>query len=430
MNCFSAFCTSRSLSLLLAGALLCAACGVSDSESADDTNPLEYSLHYTMQPDPKAAKVRVILRLEQPGRLLRELSFPLDSRLSDIEGDGTVEFREGKVHWRPAAGGGELAWSITVHSERSPGAYDALLNDAWGIFRAEDVIPRARTRTLKGAESRTTMTFDLPARWTAISEYSAVRKPIVISRPERRFDEPAGWIAIGSLGVRRETIAGIRVAIAGPEGQDVRRMDMLALLGWTLPELVTILPHDFARLTIVSAGDPMWRGGLSAPASLFIHADRPMISENATSSLLHEVMHTTMPVDSRDGHDWITEGLAEYYSIELLRRGRAITEERAVFAFERQASWSQEADTLCAASSTGPTTALAVTLFRQLNSEISRQSDGAATLDSLLPFLTGPEVDADTLAAAAEQLIHSVPDALHIDNLPGCLNIAPGTAEN
>ena len=177
------------------------------------------------------------------------------------------------------------------------------------------------------------MTFDLPARWTAISEYSAVRKPIVISRPERRFDEPAGWIAIGSLGVRRETIAGIRVAIAGPEGEDVRRMDMLALLGWTLPELVTILPHDFARLTIVSAGDPMWRGGLSAPASLFIHADRPMISENATSSLLHEVMHTTMPVDSRDGYDWITEGLAEYYSIELLRRGRAITEERAAYRF-------------------------------------------------------------------------------------------------
>lgn len=430
MNCFSAFCTSRGYSLLLASALLSAACGVSDSESADSSNPREYSLHYTLQPDPKASRVHVALRLKQPDNLLRELSFPLDAELSDIAGDGTVEFRNGSVHWQPPASGGKLAWSIAVHSERSPGAYDAMLNGDWGIFRAEDVIPRARTRTLKGAESRTTMTFDLPAGWTAISEYSAVRKPIVVERSERRFDEPAGWIAMGRLGVRRETIAGTRVAIAGPEGHDVRRMDMLALLGWSLPELVAILPHDLPRLTIVSAGDPMWRGGLSAPASLFIHADRPMISENATSSLLHEVVHAAMPIDVRDGYDWITEGLAEYYSVELLRRGRAITEERAVFAFERQADWSRETDTLCARSSTGPTTALAVTVFKQLNDELTQQSDGAASLDSLLPYLTGREIDAETLAAAAEQLIHSVPDALHIDNLPGCLTMASGIAEN
>ena len=50
---------------------------------------------------------------------------------------------------------------------------------------------------------------------------------------------------MGRLGVRRETLAGVRVAIAGPEGHDVRRMDMLALLSWTLPELVAILPSKF-----------------------------------------------------------------------------------------------------------------------------------------------------------------------------------------
>jgi hypothetical protein len=207
-------------------------------------------------------------------------------------------------------------------------------------------------------------------------------------------------------------------------------MGMRALRGWTLPELAAILPSDFPRLTIVSAGDPMWRGGLSAPASMFIHADRPMISENATSSLLHEVVHTTMPVRTRDGYDWIAEGLAEYYSIELLRRGRAITEERAAFAFERQAEWSSEADNLCKDSSTGPTTALAVTLLKRLNDEISQQTDGGATLDALLPDLSGDDVDAAKLAAAVEQLLGSVPDLLHIDNLPGCLSIAPGVAEN
>ena len=430
MNYFSAFCTIRSCSLLLASLFLCASCGVSDSESASNANSREYSIHYTLRPDPGESRVDVSMRLRQPGNLLRELSFPFDPRISDLDGDGAVEIQSGTVRWRPPVGGGDLQWRVTVQEERGTGAYDALLTDEWGIFRAEDVIPRARTRTLKGAESRTTMSFDLPSGWTAVSEYSALNEPIIIDRPERRFDEPTGWIALGRLGVRRETIAGIRVAIAGPEGHDVRRMDMLALLAWTLPELVEILPYDFPRLTIVSAGDPMWRGGLSAPASMFIHADRPMISENATSTLLHEVVHTAMLINTRDGYDWIAEGLAEYYSIELLRRSNAITKKRADFAFERQADWAAKADTLCARTSTGPNTALAVTVFKQLNDEMSRKTRGEVTLDSLLPHLTEGEVDASTLMAAAEQLIDSVPDALHIDNLPGCLSIAPGEAEN
>lgn len=430
MNCIPAFQATRCLWIVLASALLCAACGVSESESADQPDVLEYSVNYTLRPDPKTSRMHVVLRLRQPRYLLRELSFALESDASNVGGDGDIRIRDGELRWTPPAGGGELEWEIPVQNKRGASAFDALLNNNWGIFRAEDVIPRARTRALRGASSRTTMTFDLPAGWTAISEYSAVEQPIVIDRPGRRFDEPAGWIAMGNLGVRRETIAGIRVVVAGPEGHDVRRMDMLALLGWSLPELAAILPHEIPRLTIVSAGDPMWRGGLSAPASLFIHADRPMISENATSSLLHEVVHTAMPVDAREGYDWIAEGLAEYYSIELLRRGNAITAKRAATAFERQAEWAKQARTLCAHASTGATTALAVTVFRQLNSELTTQSDGSAGLDEILPFLAGKNVDVATLASASELLIHSVPDALHIDNLPGCLTIGSGTPEN
>jgi hypothetical protein len=155
-----------------------------------------------------------------------------------------------------------------------------------------------------------------------------------------------------------------------------------------------------------------------------------MISENATSTLLHEAVHAAMLINTRNGYDWIAEGLAEYYSIELLRRGRAITRKRADFAFERQAEWSAQADTLCTRTSTGPTTALAVTVFKQLNDEMSHKTRGEVTLDSLLPYLTGDEIDATTLTAAVEQLIDSVPDALHIDKLPGCSSIAPGVAEN
>ena len=426
MNCFSARTDIHWRWLLPALMLLVSACGVPDSESADRANNDEYSVHYILEPDPAAATVHVSMNLRQPPRLLRELSFVIPPNVDNIEGDGEVRIQAGRAYWVPPSDGGKLEWQAAVLGQREGGRFDALLTADWGIFRAEDVIPRARARTRKGAVSRTTLAFDLPAGWSAISEYSARVRPIVIDRPARRFDQPAGWLAMGRLGVRRESISGTRVAVAAPEGHDVRRMEMLALLNWTLPELNRILPGSLPRLTIVSAGDPMWRGGLSAPSSFFLHADRPLISENATSPLLHEVMHTALGIRPREGFDWIAEGLAEYYSIELLRRGKAITRRRGDIAFDQQADWSKEATTLCRTTSTGATTALAVTRFRQLDREISKKTDGDQTLDGVLPLLAGQAVDLASLIAAVETLTGSSPDALHIDKLPGCRTIAAG----
>ena len=411
MNCISAFAQFFRRWTLPVVAGLVAACGIPASESADRAGTREYSLHYTLAPDPRTSTVQVSLRLRQPFDLVREISFPVSSDISDV-------------------GGGTLDWRVVVHNPRGKDTFDALLNAQWGLFRAEDVIPRARTRTLKGALSRTTLAFDLPAGWSVITEYSARDLPIVVDREDRRYDEPAGWMAMGDLGVRRETIAGTRVAIAAPQGHAVRRMDMLALLNWTLPELNAILPDALPRLTIVSAGSPMWRGGLSAPASFFLHASRPLISENGTSSLLHEVMHTALGLRPLPNHDWIVEGLAEYYSIELLRRGKAITARRATTAFERQAEWADQADTLCAVHSTGASTALAVTLLRNLNEEIATKTDGESSLDTLLPVLANNTVDLAKLRAAVEDLIGSSPDALHSDNLPGCRTIESDNRES
>lgn len=429
MNCLSAFRKTPSCWALLVALASLAACGVPASESADRANNREYSLHYTLSPDPATSTVRVEMRLRQPHDLVREISFPVSDLVSDVGGDGDLRVHKNRVQWQPPEDGGALEWRVLVRKERGNNAFDALLNTEWGIFRAEDVIPRARTRTLKGAESRTTLTFDLPAGWSAISEYSALEQPIVINRTERRFDEPTGWIAMGKLGIRRETIAGTRVAIAAPQAHAVRRMDMLALLNWTLPELNEVLPDALPRLTIISAGEPMWRGGLSAPASLFLHADRPLISENATSSLLHEVMHTALGLRPRDGNDWIVEGLAEYYSIQLLRRGHAISASRAKKAFAQQAEWGAQSAFLCGEESTAATTALAVTIFRKLDRELLEKSDGKVDLDSLLPNLVNSDIDLNSLIVAVEEMIGVTPDALHSDNLPGCSSMAPGSQE-
>ena len=419
MNCFSACGIRNSRYVLLLTLLALGACGVSDSANRD--NQHEYSAHFTIAPDPSTSSVRVELRVRQPSALLRELSFPIDETVTEVRGDGQLTAGSDQVRWMPPPKGGSLNWRVTVYSERGDNEFDAYLGREWGVFRLEDVIPRARTRTLRGAASVSTLQFDLPAGWSAVSEYPAVRVPIAVYRAGRRFDEPAGWVAVGKLGVRRETIAGTRVAIAGPEGHSVRRLDMLALLNWTLPELNAMLPDALPRLTVISAGEPMWRGGLSAPASLFLHADRPLISENATSALLHEVMHVALGIRAREGFDWIVEGLAEYYSIELLRRGRAITPERAMTALQWQAEWGQRATALCGRASSAEMTARAVTVLAALDTELRDESD--SSLDDVLPLLAGNVVDLDVLTGAAAQLLGSLPDALHIDALPGCRKI-------
>ncbi len=419
MNCFSDCGIRNRCYALLLALLSLGACGVSDS--ADRDNEHEYSAHFTIAPEPATSSVRIELRVRQPKALLRELSFPIDSSFTEIRGDGQVTADSDQVRWMPPPRGGSLSWRATVYSERGDDEFDAYLGPEWGVFRFEDVIPRARTRTLRGAVSVTTMDFDLPAGWSAVSEYAATSTPIAVDRAGRRFDEPAGWVAVGKLGVRRESIAGTRVAIAGPEGQRVRRLDMLALLNWALPELRAVLPDALPRLTIISAAEPMWRGGLSAPASLFLHADRPLISENATSALLHEVMHVALGIRARKGFDWIVEGLAEYYSIELLRRGRAITPQRAKTALQWQADWGQRAESLCGRESSAATTARAVTILAALDSELRDKSDGS--LDDVLPLIAGNPVDLDVLTGAAARVLGSPPDALHIDTLPGCRKI-------
>lgn len=436
MNCFSGL-RARSVTLrglrehhwlLLLGLFILAACGVATSESAGRPDKREYDAHYEIAVNPLDETVQVVLQVRQPRDLLRELRFTsLPHGFSYISADGEVDTSDDSLAWRVPKEGGTLKWRVRVNHQRGEDSYDAWLGPDWGIFRAEDIIPRARTRALKGSTSNTSFRFALPAGWSAVSEYSSTRDPIRVQRPDRRFDQPTGWIVVGDIGVRRETIAGIRVAVAGPQGHSVRRLDMLAFMNWVLPALTELLPEPPDRLTIVSAGDPMWRGGLSAPASLFIHADRPMISENGTSPLLHEVMHAALPIRAGRNADWIVEGLAEYYGIELLRAGNAISARRHRRAIVEQADWAEKASDLCGATSTGATTALAVTVLHALNQEILDKTSGNRNLDDLLRHLIaqGPTVDLSDLRLAATKTIGEPPDVLHSDNLPGCPKMSP-----
>ena len=427
MNIFSKFRMSRNRQCLLAASIfLFGACGGPATESAVAEDTMEYETHYEVRPDPLHGTAEVELQLRQPRHLLREVRFRVDdSRFTDFSGDGELSRQQNVLIWSPPPGGGSMRWQTTLNNRRNDNGYDAWLGKQWGLFRAEDIIPRAATRTLKGATSVTTASFELPPGWSAVTEYAEEDGVFTVQRDGRRFKQPAGWIAIGELGVRRDRIAGVRIAIAAPVKNNVRRLDMLALLNWTLPELARIVPDLPARITIFSAGEPMWRGGLSAPASLFIHAERPLISENGTSTLLHEIMHIALGLRAADGHDWIIEGLAEYFSIELLRRSGTLSRSRHERARTSQQEWSLSSAELCGAASTGATTARAVAIFIELDGELREASDGVRSLVDVVTELRtrNDEIDLEILTDIASSLSGTIPDALHIDKLPGCRKI-------
>lgn len=415
----------RLVALLFVGlALPLGGCSL-DSAEAEESERV-YRLEYTVTLDPEADGARVTLELEQPDDYLRELDMPLlGGRLSSVEGDGEVSVDDGRVVWLPPEDGGRLRWFASIAHQRDDGEYDAYMAHDWALFRAEDIIPSADTRTLKGARSDTALVFRLPAGWSSVTPYFGNDDRFEIDNPERRFDTPAGWIVLGDLGVRYSTVSGVRTKVAGPVGHDVRRMEMLAVLRWTLPELLRILPDFPERLTIVSAGDPMWRGALSAPRSLYLHADRPLISENGTSTLTHEVVHIGLSLTAERGADWIVEGLAEYYGLEMLRRSNTISQRRYELAREDLAEWGSETSDLCGGSSTGSRTARAVTVLARVDAEIRNATDGRASLDGVLEELAEMGEDDEDITVEhfrdlAADIAGEPVDALAAGNLPGC----------
>lgn len=419
--------TTRTIRPLLVAAagILVAVCGVSASWSAvaGDSPSLVYQLEYIVTPQPNAGGAWVELKLGQSSHLLREVNMRAPAgRISKPDGDGELSVADERIIWNPPPAGGSLRWFAVIDHQRDGGSFDAHITADWAIFRAEDVIPQATTRTLRGANSETTLSFSLPSGWSSLTEYFGRDHRYRIDNPERRFDRPAGWIILGDIGVRYDRIADLRVNVAAPIDQGMRRTDILALLNWTLPEVVRIVPDFPRRLTIVGAGDPMWRGGLSGPRSLFIHADRPLISENGTSTLLHEIMHIALGNGAAEGLDWIVEGLAEYYSLAILHRSGTISDRRFAEAIDKQAEWGSSASNLCAAKSTGAITARAVTVMSELDREIRTRSDGKASLDDVL-LAVATSKKAITLGefiSMAGQYTDGDTRALRAARLPGC----------
>jgi hypothetical protein len=395
MNCIPATGIRRGVPYgvaLLASLLLVSlsACSMpaSDAEANENTDERIYRMDYRVTPDAAARGAHVELRVSQRSSFLREIDMPLrDGQISNVNGDGDVSLRNDRLVWKLPESGGKLRWFAAINDKRNDETYDAYIDRDWALFRGMDIIPSARTRVLAGSESRTSLKFDLPDGWSSVTQYSGQDDVYEVTNTERSFVTPTGWMVLGEIGVRNETIGHVLTKVAGPAGHSIRRMDMLALMRWNLPELLRLLPDFPHRLTVVSAGEPMWRGALSAPNSFYVHADRPLISENGTSTMLHETVHVGLRLIAESGADWIVEGLAEYYSLEMLRRSGTISDERYRTAHAALRSWGRRTRELCAERSSGSNTARAVGILAATNAEIRKATGEKASLDDVLRVL-------------------------------------------
>lgn len=341
---------------------------------------LDYRVRFL--PDSDQAEVSITL---EKGERVRSLDFNLgdDGRYSDFETDGQWSQEvAGRGKWQPGKGKSVLSYRVQIDHERKLGRYDARMTKDWVLLRGDDLVPAAKLDQQDKTELVSRLQFDLPKGWKSVETgWPRIGKNrFRVDNAQRKFDRPTGWMLAGKLGTRRTRLGDTEVAISAPVGEGMRRMDIMTFLTFVWPQLQQVFPRDPSKLLIVGAGDPMWRGGLSAANSYYMHAGRPLVSENGTSSLVHELVHVFGRIYGRERSDWIAEGLAEYYAIELVRRAGGISEERYQKIREQLIDWSKPVNSLRTDHATGPVTARAVLLLQELDREIRQKTKDKGNL--------------------------------------------------
>jgi len=370
------------LKRLLAAGLL-AVCGPLWAAQKVD---LDYHVHLLPQSD--QAEVRLTLAR---GSAVRSLDFDLgdEGRYSDFKADGQWQLTPGKASrgvWRPAADKASLTYRVRISESRKNGSFETRMTPSWALLRGDDLVPPAKLDQQDGIELVSRLAFELPNGWKSIeTPWPRIGKQrFRIDNPSRLFDRPTGWMLAGKLGSRRTRLGETEVTVASPLGQGMRRMDVLTLLTFVWPQVQAVVPRHPAKLLIVGAGDPMWRGVLAGHESIYLHSRPPLVSERGSSPLLRELMQMLVRINDQDRSDWISEGLNEYYAIELLRRAGGMSDERYQALNARLARDSKGVTTLRGDQVSPAMVAKAVLLLQELDREIRLKTRNKRSLDDVL----------------------------------------------
>jgi hypothetical protein len=350
-----------------------------------------FALDYTIELLPKQDQARITMALGHGSERVTQLEFDFDAkRYGGFKATGGkfAAAGSGKATWVPAGDGSKLTWLVRITRQRDAGDFDARMTPDWALFRGDKVIPFIKARMKKNTESVARLRFVLPPGWSNVDTgWLRDGDHFRVDNRERKFDRPIGWMIAGKVGTRRDQFGMTEIAVAAPKGDPLDRMDALTMINFVWPEIEGAFGRTPRKVLIVGAGDPMWRGGLSAPNSLFFHSQRPLVSENATSTLFHELTHVVTRISGEDRSDWIAEGLAEFYSVELVWRAGGMSDARRERVYDNLRDWGRSVKTLRTDRSSAETTARAVVLLHELDAEIRARTKDQKDIDDVTRIL-------------------------------------------
>ncbi len=320
---------------------------------ADDSPPREtFSVTYTVEIDPaEPARARVrwdLAGIDEVERI--RLRFD-PTRFDGFVGSGVIEHRRGEIIWSPSGPYAELRYVAHVDHRRAVDkGYDSYAGDGWILARTTAFFPRCaalfRRDVEPHPEARARLVLRLPTGWDSVTVFpSDGPNRYIVETPHSHFDHPRGWMLLGHLKRVDTNIGETALTIARAPGVTHKVDGALALISKALPVVRALFDRPLPRLVVVLGPDPMWRGGLSGEESFYMHGERPLRSRDQTSPYLHELFHVAAPFRPAADAHWVTEGLAEYYSIDIPRRLGLLSAERyrrALELFARHGVWGED----------------------------------------------------------------------------------------
>jgi len=99
--------------------------------------------------------------------------------------------------------------------------------------------------------------------------------------------------------------------------------------------------------------------------------------------LVRELVHVFSRINDNPRSEWIGDGLAEYYAIELMRRAGGMSEDRYQAVQTNLTKVSRKVTTLRGERINAATVARAVLLLQELDREIRQQTRNEKSLDNV-----------------------------------------------
>ena len=383
---------------------------------------VDLDYHVRLLPQSDQAEVRLTLA---QGSAVRSLDFDLadGSRYSDFKADGQWQLTPGKVTrglWRPAADKASLTYKVRISQPRKNNTFEARMTPSWALLRGDDLVPAARLDQQDGIELVSRLAFELPSGWKSVeTAWPRIGKNrFRVDNVSRLFDRPTGWMLAGNLGTRRTRLGETEVTVASPRGQGMRRMDVLTLLTFVWPQVQAVYPRHPGKVLIVGAGDPMWRGSTAGYESIYLHSRLPLVSESGSSPLLRELAQMFGRISDNDRSDWISEGFAEFYAVELLRRAGGMSDERYQVLHDNLLKVGGKVSSLRGEQASAAQVARAVVLLQELDREIRLQTRNKRSLDDLLhSVMRLDKVSTKEFVTLAESIIGEPSKVLQSDLL-------------